>query len=46
VNVDVDFRYYLSAIIQYLGVDPEAVLGTSAFTNLTGAGANYSNLLS
>ncbi len=43
--IDVDFRYYLSAVIQYLGVDPETVLGTSAFTNLAGAGANLGTII-
>ena len=45
VGVDIDFRYYLSAVMQYLGVDPEIVMGTSAFTNLSGAGANLGNLI-
>ena len=45
VNVDIDFRYYLSAVIQSFGVDPQTVLGTSAFTNLAGAGANLGRMI-
>ncbi len=42
--IDIDFRYYLSAVIQYLGADPELVLGSSSFSNLTGAGAGLTSL--
>jgi uncharacterized protein (DUF1501 family) len=45
VGVDIDFRYQLSAVMQYLGVDPEVVMGTSSFTNLANAGANLNNLI-
>jgi uncharacterized protein (DUF1501 family) len=45
IAVDIDFRYYLSAVMQYLGVDPEIVMGTSAFTNLSAAGANLGSLI-
>jgi uncharacterized protein (DUF1501 family) len=45
VGVDIDFRYYLSAVMQYLGVDPAVVMGTSSFTNLSGAGANLGSLI-
>jgi uncharacterized protein (DUF1501 family) len=45
VGVDIDFRYHLSIAMQYLGVDPEIVLGTSAFTTLSAAGANLGNII-
>ncbi|HMD01797.1 MAG TPA: DUF1501 domain-containing protein, partial [Candidatus Baltobacteraceae bacterium] len=46
IGVDIDFRYHLSNIMQFLGVDPSGVLGTTAFTNLAGAGAGLDKLLS
>lgn len=45
IAVDIDFRYYLSAVMQYLGVDPATVMGTSSFTNLSTAGANLQSLI-
>ena len=45
VGVDIDFRYHLSIGMQYLGVDPETVLGTAAFNTLSTAGANLQNII-
>jgi len=43
--IDIDFRYYLSMVMQYLGVDPAVVMGTSSFTNLSAAGANLASVI-
>jgi uncharacterized protein (DUF1501 family) len=44
VYVSIDYRYYLSAALQWLGADPTPIVGSS-FVNTTGANANLNAML-
>jgi uncharacterized protein (DUF1501 family) len=44
VYVSIDYRYYLSAALQWIGADPTPIVGTS-FVSTSGAGANLNSIL-
>jgi uncharacterized protein (DUF1501 family) len=44
VYVSIDYRYYLSAALQWLGADPTPIVG-STYVNTSGAGANLDKIL-
>ena len=44
VYVSVDYRYYLSGALQWLGADPTPIVG-SGFVNTSGAAANLNKIL-
>ena len=44
VYVSIDYRYYLSAALQWLGADPTPIVG-AAFVNTTGANASLNKIL-